>query len=250
MEKGKLENFVDRFDGFAKWDSKKQVDYLAFFLMTEEELESFTAKQVQNCFDALSLKQYKRLAGYLSENAGRKTGSYVKSKTGYRLERGAYDEIKRVVDKEPKKVHVEQQLNDIVAKMEDSQEKAFLIEALNCYRVESYRASIVLVWILAIDHLQKYIFDRTLDDFNLALSKNPDKRVQKIVIYDDFSDLKETKFIELARASKAISNDVRKILDEKLGIRNSAAHPSYIVFSGHKTTEFIFDIVNNIILKY
>ncbi len=124
------------------------------------------------------------------------------------------------------------------------------MEALNCYRVESYRATIILVWILAIGHLQKYIFDQKLNGFNTALAKNPDKRVQEIVNYDDFSDLPEAKFIELARASKVISNDVRKILDEKLGIRNSAAHPSGIVFNGHKVTEFALDIINNVLLKY
>lgn len=247
MDKKQLENFVERFDDFAKWDGKKQVDYFAYFLTAEGGNDSFTAKQIQDCFDSLSLKQYARVAVYLSENAGSKKGRYIKSKTGYRLERSVHDEIRQIVNNEPKKVQVSQQLND---KIKDSQEKAFLIEALNCYRVESYRATIILIWVLAIDHLQKYIFGQKLNDFNSALAKNPDKRVQKIVNYDDFSDLPETKFIELARASNIISNDVRKILDEKLGIRNSAAHPSGIIFSGHKTTEFALDIINNILLKY
>jgi hypothetical protein len=250
MDKKRLEDFVERFDDFTAWDGKKQVDYFAYFLVVELGADSFTAKQVQDCFDILSLKQYTRVAVYLSENAGSKNGKYIKSKTGYRLERSVHDEIKQVVNNEPKKVQVSQQLNDLVPKIKDSQEKAFLLEALNCYRVEAYRAAIILVWILAVDHLQKYIFGQKLNDFNSALAKNPDKKVQKIVNYDDFSDLSEVKFIELMRSAGIISNDVRKILDEKLGTRNSAAHPSGIVFTGHKTTEFALDIVNNILLKY
>ena len=183
-------------------------------------------------------------------NASNKSGRYIKSKTGYRLERSILDDIKQEVKNEPKKVQVSQQLTDLVLKIKDSQEKAFLVEALNCYRVEAYRATIILVWILAIDHLQKYIFGQKLNDFNAALAKNPDKKVQKIVNYDDFSDLSEGRFVELTRSANIISNDVRKILDEKLGIRNSAAHPSGIVFTGHKTTEFGLDIINNILLKY
>lgn len=250
MDKKQLEDFVERFDGFSKWDGKKQVDYFAYFLATETTSESFTAKQIQECFDSLSLKQYARVAVYLSENAGNKSGRYIKSKTGYRLERSILDDIKQEVKNEPKKVQVSQQLTDLVLKIKDSQEKAFLVEALNCYRVEAYRATIILVWILAIDHLQKYIFGQKLNDFNAALAKNPDKKVQKIVNYDDFSDLSEGRFVELTRSANIISNDVRKILDEKLGIRNSAAHPSGIVFTGHKTTEFGLDIINNILLKY
>jgi hypothetical protein len=70
------------------------------------------------------------------------------------------------------------------------------------------------------------------------------------VDYDDFSELPESKFIELMRSANIISNDVRKILDEKLGTRNSVAHPSGIIFTGHKTTEFALDIINNILFKY
>jgi hypothetical protein len=89
-----------------------------------------------------------------------------------------------------------------------------------------------------------------LSEFNTALAKNSDKKINKIVNYDDFGELKESKFIEVSKSAGIISNDVRKILDEKLGIRNSAAHPSGIAFSGHKTTEFILDLISNIVLKY
>lgn len=251
MDKNSLEQFIDRLDGFPKWEGKKQVDYIAYFLTAEEGLDNFTAKEIQDCFHQLSLKEYSRIPAYLSENAGKsRKGRYIKTKNGYRLERGVYDEIKEQVQNEPKKVQVSQRLASLVAKIKDSQEKSFLIEAINCYRVEAYRATIILVWILAMNHLQKYIFGKKLDDFNKALLKNPDKKIKKIVNYDDFTELPESKFIALMKTARIISNDVRKILDEKLGIRNSAAHPSGIVFEGHKTTEFVLDIINNILLKY
>lgn len=107
-----------------------------------------------------------------------------------------------------------------------------------------------MIWILAIDHLKRYIFKEVLDEFNLALSKNPDKRVKKIIKLDDFDDLPEAKLIELSRAARVVSNDVRKILEEKLGIRNSAAHPSGVGITGHKATEFALDLIGNVLLKY
>lgn len=250
MNKKELEDYIERFDNFSKWNGKKQVDYFAYFLTTGTATENFTTKQVQECFDLLFLRPYPRVAAYLSENASSKSGRYIKSTTGYHLEKSICDEIKQEINNEPKRIQVSQQLTDLVTKIKDSQERIFLLEALNCYRVEAYRATIILIWILAIDHLQKYIFGQKLDEFNLVLAKNPDKKVQKIVNYDDFSDLSESKFIELMRSANIISNDIRKILDEKLGIRNSAAHASGIIFTGHKTTEFILEIINNIIQKY
>lgn len=246
-----LSEFIAKFDDFSDWDPRRQIDYISYFLITVGGKQSILHKDIKEAFSELSLKEYKRTPQYLSENANNSKGKYIKVKDGgYKLERGTFEAIKTAAENEPVMVQVSQQLADLVLKVKNTNEKSFLIEAINCYRVEAYRATIVLVWIIAIDHLQNYIFGEKLNDFNAALAKSPDKKMSKIINYDDFGDLKESKFIELARSAGIISNDVRKILDEKLGIRNSAAHPSGIQFSGHKTTEFILDLVTNVVLKY
>lgn len=246
-----LEEFISLFDDFSAWDPRKQIDYICYYLTTFSGKKGIFPKDIQECFRELSLKKYNRTPQYLSENVRDSKGKYVKVEDGgYRLERSIFDEINVIVKNEPVKIQVSAQLADLIPKIQNTNERSFLIEAINCYRVKAYRATIVLIWILTIDHLQNHIFGSKLSDFNMALSKSPDKKINKIVNYDDFGELKESKFIELARSSSIISNDVRKILDEKLGIRNSAAHPSGIVFSGHKTTEFILDLINNIVLKY
>ena len=107
-----------------------------------------------------------------------------------------------------------------------------------------------MVWVLTMDHLQKYTFGSKLTEFNAAIGAHPDKKMELIVAYDDFAELKESRVIELMRSAGIISSDVRKILDEKLGIRNSAGHPSGITFSGHKTTEFALDLIENVLLKF
>ncbi len=246
----KLESFIDRFDDFSKWDGKRQVDYIAYFLMAEVGANSVTSKQIQECFDTLSLKPYTRTAVYLSESTSDKNGRYVKSPTGYRLERSVYDDIKRAVNNEPQKIQVSTKLIELIAKIKDSQERAFLEEAIRCYRVEAFRATIVMIWTLTMDHLQKYAFGQYLNEFNAAIAANSDKKMKPVVNYDDFSEFKESRVIELMRSSGIISGDVRKILDEKLGIRNSAGHPSGISFSDHKTTEFALDLIDNVLLKY
>ena len=67
---------------------------------------------------------------------------------------------------------------------------------------------------------------------------------------DDFTEMKESKFIEFCRSAHIISNDVRKILDQKLGTRNSCAHPSGVTVNKSKVIDFVEDLVDNVILKY
>ena len=250
MDKKTLEAFVDRFEDFSKWDGKKQVDYFAYFLTAGVDDSSFTAKQIKDCYSSLSLKPYARAAVYLSESVGNKKGRYVKSSTGYRLERSVKDAIKGITDNEPKKIQVSNDLKALALKLSDPHEKAFLDEAIRCYQVEAFRATIVMVWTLTIEHVRKYVYKRKLSAFNAAVLAHSDKKMKQVVNYDDFADFQESRFIELLRSAGIISNDVRKILDDKLGIRNSAGHPSRITFSGHKTTEFALDLIDNVLLKY
>ena len=66
---------------------------------------------------------------------------------------------------------------------------------------------------------------------------------------DDFTDIREKAFIEVCRSANVISNDVRKILDEKLGIK-ILVHPSDVEIHKTKVVNFIEDLVENVIVKY
>ena len=44
-----------------------------------------------------------------------------------------------------------------------------------------------------MDHLYKHVFGMRLNDFNVSLAKDPDKKISKIVTYEEFLDLKESK---------------------------------------------------------
>jgi hypothetical protein len=246
-----VKEFVSDFQDFARWPEQRQVDYLAFYLQTSNGTRGFTARDLESLFEELSLKPYSRLRPYLSEQASKtRNGKYVKAKVGYRLRMALSEEIQTILDREPKTIKTSQQLEALLARVTDPEEQTFLKEVIDCYRIKAFRAAIVMAWILAIHHLQKYVFAKKLNDFNHVLAKNPDRKIKVVSAYDQFSEMSESKLIEILRAAGIISNDVRKILDEKLGIRNSAAHPSTIIFDGHKTTEFISDLVNNVILKY
>ncbi len=246
-----LEEFIHKIDGFYDLGIKSQVDYLVFYLTNHAGHISVTAKTVNEQLAELDLHTYKRLPQYLSDASRTRDGKYVKLKTGgYKLNGKLATELATILDGTPVKNSLDKELVRIVATVGSNNERVFLEEALKCYQVAAYRAAIVLIWLVSIDHLQSYIFANKLNAFNAELKKNPDKKVKQISSRDDFSDLPENKFIELSRASGVISNDVRKILDTKLGTRNSAAHPSGIVIGEHKAVEFGIDLINNVILKY
>jgi hypothetical protein len=182
---------------------------------------------------------------------GKKT-KYVKTRDGYQLERTHQLDIQKFLHTGPAKIETSHLLRGLLSKLKDKKEQSFLHEAIDCYEIGARRAAIVLVWALTIYHLYEYIFSNELASFNSALSKNKDKRIKvtQVIKEDDFTDIPEVKFIEIARSANIISNDVRKILETKLGIRNSYAHPSAITISEVKTTDFIIDLVENVIVKY
>jgi len=246
-----LQEFVAKFDDFTEWPQTKQVDYVSYYLIDVADYTGVTGSDLQKSFQEAHLKEYKRVSAYLSENASDQKGKYIKAVGGgYRLTLAKYNEIDRHLKQEPTKVAVSSQLTDLIDRVSDGSERSFLLEAINCYRIEAYRGFIIMVWIVTMDHFQKYVFANFLTEFNTALEKNQEKKIKKIFNYDDFSDLPEGKLIELSRSAGVISNDVRKLLDEKLGTRNSAAHPSGIKISGHKATEFALDVIDNVLLKY
>jgi len=100
-------------------------------------------------------------------------------------------------------------------------------------------------------HLQRYIIAHKLTEFNAALPRVVQNgRIKAVKTIDDFSELKESQFIEICRAANIVSNDVRKILEEKLDFRNTCAHPSNVVVHETKATAAIQDLIDNLVLKY
>lgn len=246
-----LHEFTDQIDGFYDLGIKNQVDYLVFYLTNHAGYNSVTAKTVNEQLAEHDLHKYKRLPQYLSDASRTRDGKYVKLEVGgYKLNGKLASELSATLTGSPVKNSLDKKLVQIVKAVGEDDERAFLEEALKCYQVAAYRAAIVMIWIVTVDHMQNYILANKLNEFNAELKKNPDRKVKLIVIKDDFSDLPENKFIELCRAGNIISNDVRKILDAKLGIRNSAAHPSGITVGEHKAVEFGIDLINNVIIKY
>jgi hypothetical protein len=246
--------FLTQIPSLATLHRDELANYFIYYLTGEED-SATTPQQVADCFSRAEVRPYVDVRHYMKNAVKPQKGRpplLIRTKTGYRLERSERARILATLQGEPFHLEGDSALRGLVGKIAASNEKAFLVEAIKCYEVKAYRAAIIMVWLLTIDHLHNLILKHHLAGFNAELAKNRDKRVKVDIVnaLDDFADIPEGKLIEFLRAAHIVSNDVRKILDVKLGIRNSYAHPSSISLSPAKAAEFITDLTDNVILKY
>jgi hypothetical protein len=111
-----------------------------------------------------------------------------------------------------------------------------------------------MTWNLAYHHLCDYVIKNRLAEFNARWGiKFPNQHksgVKSIAVIDDFlQELKEAEMIAICKDAGIITKDIWKIMDEKLGRRNSAAHASSVVISQLQADAFIDDLVRNVVLK-
>jgi hypothetical protein len=228
------------------------VAFFAYFLTVESDEAVVSTSAIDDCFRACDLAPPKNTSAHLSKSLNGKNAKFVKVAGGYRLQRSYREEIAQNLGTSASIVQTSAELRKLESKLPSAAEKGFLKELIDCFEIGANRAAIVMCWILVLDHLYEFVLQHHLAEFNAVLAKNTDKRVRVSVVNDrdDFGDIPEGKFVEFLRSAGIISNDVRKILDEKLGIRNTSAHPSAVAIKASKVVEFIDDLVENIVLKY
>lgn len=245
-----VNRFYNSIEDGANLSQAALVELFVYFLTVELGQEIATPRQVAECFTACDLVVPGNVSARLSEGLKGKPPKYIRTKTGYKLQRHMREALSKKLGAETVTAQTSATLRSLEHKLPAGADKEFLKEALDCFEIGANRAAIVMTWILAMDHLFAYILAHKLSDFNAALAKDKGVKLTSVSQRDDFTEIKETKFIELCRAAGIISNDVRKILDQKLGTRNSSAHPSGVTVNKSKVIDFVEDLVDNVILKF
>jgi len=230
----------------------KLIEAFGYYLQVELQYEYFKPSIIDTCFDACDLPKVSWTRVHLNKCSKGKGQLFIKSKDGYKLARSTIRYWEELLAHATPKAQTNRVLEELSTKFPNGTEKKFFEEVLQCYRIDAPRVTVVMMWILAVDHLYRYILKHKLVEFNAALAANKDRRIKitEVSIRDHFTEIPEGKFIELCRGAKIITNDVQKILNEKLGTRNSSAHPSGIVITSTKVNDFIEDLVVNVILKF
>jgi hypothetical protein len=242
--------FYNSLNDAASLSERDLVGYFLYYLTLEAGQEFGTATAINECFIACDLTPPTRTARYLSE--GVQTKKYVKAIRGYKLQRHHRDELATRLGAERIVVQASAELRRLEHSVNPGSAREFLKETIDCFQAGANRATVVMCWILVLDHLIDYTVQHHLPAFNLVLAANKDKRIKvsSITTRDDFAEIPEGRLIELLRSANVISSDVRKILDTKLGTRNSSAHPSGVVIKRTKVIDFVEDLLENVVLKY
>jgi hypothetical protein len=220
--------------------------FLVYWAVEILGLEGVDATLLKTLFTALDLAEPAGPRAVLAQLESRKL--VVKSPSGYKPSAKLKDMVKPEINDVPPLLKAAPHIEALLGQVSRADAKSFLDEAYLCLRANAPRAAIVMTWVVVVDHLYEFVLAHKLPDFNTELSKK-NWKLKKVSTKDEFSEIKEKDFIEVCRAASVFSNDVRKILDEKLGIRNTAGHPSTVTIHGGKAANFIEDLVDNVILK-
>ncbi len=242
--------FVGQVNGFYRKTGVEQLILLSWYLETQEKKLCFDGEMLRKCFREASVES-PDMAVYLPRLAAKKPPQLVKDKSGYRLAASVRRDLDSRLGGNPATAMVVKALTDLPAKMPDVAERDFLNEALNCYKVKAYRAAITMAWNLAYDHLVRWVFADSgrIAQFNAGLTNKYSRKNLVVTIVEDADALKESEFIEAARAGKLLDKNTTQILQEKLAKRNMAAHPSRVTITQHQADDTITDLVNNVVLK-
>jgi hypothetical protein len=244
-----LTEFVALVSGFDALAPRDKIRLFGWHLHSHKSVEVLTNANVRNCFQQIAADP-PDISTYLNRMADARPADLVRVRGGYKLE----GSVKRALDAKygahQSVVAISRLLTDLPAKIPDLAERAFLSEAISCYRVGAYRAAIVMTWNLAFDHLLNW----TMADaarvaaFNNAVPKRYPRSKLVVRARENFEELKEAETIEVCYTAGLITKNVVEILRERLKRRNMAAHPSQIIIKQPQADDLITDLINNLVL--
>jgi len=254
--------FLNQIDRLEDLSSKSLVLFIAYYLRTNKGVLQLSLTNIKKCFQDASLKcpsNLKQIALILSKGKNSPLLKIGSTKPSFSLSIYGVREVESYLTSDKQSSATIEDylktaipyLKKIISKVQEDNKRKFLSEAIDSLSIRAKRATVIMTWCATIHHLYDYIMAKKLSDFNSALSRRRDRlnRIQ-ISSKDDFSDIKDSILIEVCKSARVISNDARKILGEKLDIRNTCAHPSDVEIHDSKVVNFIEDIVDNVIVKY
>jgi hypothetical protein len=245
-----LNNLVQGIPDFASWNHVRRIKLFGWFLHSVQNKERFESGDIRRAYDGLCLDKPANLTQLIEQLGQKRPKEVLKDKRGYYLAGAVRDSLSTKYGSRPAAIYVDKLLRDLPARIPSLIERTYLDEALNCFNVASFRAAVIMAWNLAFDHLCEFVLTKHLTDFNLQLSKSyPKTDVNSINKRDDFNELKEFQVLMVCKSAGIITENLFKVMKEKLDRRNIAAHPSGIQTTQPTAEHFIIDLVENVIFK-
>jgi hypothetical protein len=245
-----LKAFVSGISGFGDWGHADKIRLFAWLQHSLRKKDRFNTGDINWCFDTLSFKK-SNTSQYLKEMEGKEI---LKDGRGYLCEGKFLAKYEGLYGEHDITLNIRQMVRDLANLMPELGEKDIFQEALTCLRHDAGRAAIIMVWNIAFYHLCQHILLHKLTEFNNRMPVKYPKKwkttdLPVINRYEDFGDnMSEREVIEVANSAGIITGDMHKVYVEKLGKRNSAAHPSTIHVTQVQAEGYIDDLIRNTVL--
>lgn len=223
-----LKVFTTGIAGFANWGHADKIRLFAWLQHYLFKKKRFQTGDINACYKALSY-QPSNTSKYLKDMDGREL---LSDRGGYYCEGKFLAKFDTQYGEHDITLNIRQMVKDLVNVLPELGEKDIMKEALICLRHDAGRAAIIMVWNIAYYHLCQYVLKHKLKEFNDRCPIRYPKKwkltdLPVISKYGDFAaEMKESEVIEVCNSAGIITSDMNKIYIEKLGKRNSAAHPS------------------------
>lgn len=248
-----LKSFLNSILEYAKWNHVEKIKFFAWYLHVYEKKDRVNGIDVSACFDALHDEQPSSIAPFLASMEKKTPKEALRDSSGYYLSKPVRDALDAKYGTHDITLTIRQKVSALINKVPDIAEKDFMKEAEICLRHDAGRATVIMIWNVAFYHLCQFIMKRHLAKFNAGFQTHFNKlwlnaKVQTMLTYDDFLTMKESLVIDICKRDQIITQTQFKILDKRLGERNTAAHPNSAKVGQLQAEAFIEDIVDNVVL--
>ena len=137
-------------------------------------------------------------------------------------------------------------LEYIVLKINDKEERDYLQEGVNCFKGNALRAGVIFLWTAAIHKIQTKCMTVNLATVNSELKKIYANSKQ-IKVIDDFEYIKDEYLLDLACNLKVFDKTIKGVLKNScLDLRNKCGHPGRYKPKQQKIKGFVEDIIGTL----
>jgi len=246
-----LKAFVGRISGFGDWTHADKIRFFAWVQHAVRKKERFKHADIALCYASLSYGKT-NISQYLAGMEVRK--ELFRDATGYYLEGRLRELYDAKYGEHEITLNVRQMVRDLVTLLPELEEQDIMKEALTCLKHDAGRAAMLMVWNIAFYHLCQFILKWKLADFNNRIPVRFPRKwkladMPLIKKYDDFGDeMSEREVIEVCNSAGIINGDIYKVYVNRLGTRNSVAHPSTLHVTQVQAEGYIDDLIRNTVL--
>lgn len=247
MDHKQINSFVKQIQNFYDLSHSEKIIIFGYYLQYKESYDCFTVKDILSCYSHTSTPKPKNIFDFFKKLL--KLNRMIPENDCSVIAGSEIQHIEKDMLGGKPLISINDELRELSSKMPDPSQSKYVEDILGCIQVKAWRASIIMTWILTLDHLQRFILSHNLDTFNEILQENRNYENFEVEKIGDFEEIRDSDFLRVIRTCGIITSSQLKILEKRLDERNSYAHPTDLELTSTMTISFTEDLIRNIILK-